>query len=119
MRRENFGCVLVCEADKLVGIFTERDLMCRVLAVGKPLTMPIADVMTPGPETVQPQDAIRVAVRKMKAGGHRHLPVVDEIGRPVGLLSVKRVVHYLVEHYPHAVYNQPPPGQVPDSPEGA
>jgi CBS domain-containing protein len=114
MRRENIGCVLVCEAEKLVGIFTERDL-----AVGKPLSLPVADVMTPNPETVQPQDAIRVAVRKMKAGGHRHLPVVDEMNRPVGVLSVKRVVHYLVEHYPAAVYNQPPPGQVPDSPEGA
>jgi CBS domain-containing protein len=119
MRRENFGCVLVCDGERLVGIFTERDLMCRVLAVGKPLTAPIAEVMTPNPETVQPGDAIRVAVRKMKAGGHRHLPVVDEMNRPVGLLSVKRVVHYLVEHYPAAVYNQSPPGQVPDSPEGA
>jgi CBS domain-containing protein len=119
MRRENFGCVLVCDAERLVGIFTERDLMCRVLAVGKSLTVSIAEVMTPDPETVQPQDAIRVAVRKMKAGGHRHLPVVDEMNRPVGVLSVKRVVHYLVEHYPAAVYNQPPPGQVPDSPEGA
>jgi len=119
MRRENIGCVLVCDAERLVGIFTERDLMCRVLAVGKPLTLPVADVMTPDPEAVQPADAIRVAVRKMKAGGHRHLPVVDEMGRPVGVLSVKRVVHYLVEHYPAAIYNQPPPGQHPDSPEGA
>jgi CBS-domain-containing membrane protein len=55
----------------------------------------------------------------MKSGGHRHLPVVDETGRPVGMVSAKGVVHYLVEHYPAAVYNQPPPGQVPDSPEGA
>ena len=75
--------------------------------------------MTPDPETVAPRDPIRLAVRKMKAGGHRHLPVVDEAGRPVGIVSVKGVVQYLVEHYPAAVYNQPPPGQVPDSPEGA
>ena len=119
MRRENMGCVLVCDGEKLIGIFTERDLMCRVLAVGKPLNLTIAEVMTPEPVTVLPTDPIRVAVRKMKAGGHRHLPVVDENSRPVGVLSVKRVVHYLVEHYPAAVYNQPPPGQHPDSPEGA
>jgi CBS domain-containing protein len=119
MRQENVGCVLVCDAGRLVGLFTERDLMCRVLAVGKPLTLPIAEVMTPDPVTVLPADTIRVAVRKMKAGGHRHLPVVDENSRPVGILSVKRVVRYLVEHYPAAVYNQPPPGQHPDSPEGA
>jgi CBS domain-containing protein len=119
MRRENVGCVLVTDADRLVGLFTERDLMCRVLAVGKALTLSVADVMTPEPVTVLPTDPIRVAVRKMKAGGHRHLPVVDENGRPVGVLSVKRVVQYLVEHYPAAVYNQPPRGQVPDTPEGA
>ena len=121
MRRDNVGCVLVCDADadRLVGLFTERDLMTRVLAVGKPLSHPVADVMTTEPETVSPKDPIRLAVRKMKSGGHRHLPVVDEAGRPVGIVSVKRVVRYLVEHYPAAVYNQPPPGQVPDSPEGA
>jgi CBS domain-containing protein len=119
MRRENIGCVLVCDAGRLAGLFTERDLMCRVLAVGKPLSMSIAEVMTPEPVTVLPRDPIRIALRKMKAGGHRHLPVIDDDSRPVGLLSVKRVVRYLVEHYPAAVYNQPPPGQLPDSPEGA
>src|SRR5262245_40387211 len=119
MRRDNSGCVLVCDASQLVGLFTERDLMCRVLAVGKTLTVPIADVMTTEPVTVGPNDPIRVALRRMESGGHRHLPVVDESNRPVGILSVKHVVHYLVEHYPSAVYNQPPPGQVPETAEGA
>jgi CBS domain-containing protein len=119
MRRDNVGCVLVCDGERLVGLFTERDLMTRVLAVGKPLTHPVADVMTTEPETVSPKDPIRLAVRKMKLGGHRHLPVVDDANRPVGIVSAKGVVRYLVEHYPAAVYNQPPPGQVPDSPEGA
>lgn len=119
MRRDNVGCVLVCDDGRLVGLFTERDLMTRVLAVGKALDLPVSDVMTPDPVTVQPRDPIKLAVRRMEAGGHRHLPVVDEANRPVGILSVKRVVHYLVEHYPSAVYNQPPPGQPPDAPEGA
>jgi len=119
MRREKVGCVLVCEGGKLVGLFTERDLMGRVLAVGKALDLPIADVMTPDPETVSPKDPIRVAVRKMKAGGHRHLPVVDDDHRPIGVLSVKRVVRYLVEHYPAAVFNQPHTDLAPETAEGA
>jgi CBS domain-containing protein len=121
MRRESVGCVLVCDREgKLLGLFTERDLMCRVLAVGKSLNLPISEVMTPEPVTVKPKDSIRIAVRTMKSGGYRHLPVVDDERRPVGILSVKRVVHYLVEHYPAAIYNQPPePGSAPASAEGA
>jgi len=120
MRREKVGSLLVCQDDRVVGIFTERDLMCRALAAGKPLSAPVADVMTPDPVTVLPKDPIAVAVRRMETGGYRHLPVVDEQGRPLGMLSVKRIVHYLVEHFPATVYNLPPdPAAVPDEREGA
>lgn len=120
MRREQVGCVLICEGEKLVGIFTERDLMRRVMAAGKPLTVPVSECMTPGPVVVHPKDPIAAAVRLMETGGYRHLPVVDESGRPVGVLSVKRIVHYLVEHFPATVYNLPPdPAAVPNEREGA
>jgi CBS domain-containing protein len=120
MRRDGVGCVLVCEAGKLVGIFTERDLMRRVLAGNQPLTTPVAQVMTREPITVLAQQAIGIAVQFMEEGGYRHLPVVDEKGAPVGILSVKRIVHYLVEHFPGTVYNLPPdPGAVQHEREGA
>jgi CBS domain-containing protein len=120
MRRENVGCLLVCEHDRLVGIFTERDLMRRVLALGKPLTLKLADCMTPDPASVEAKEPIGAAVRRMEEGGYRHLPVVDDQHKPVGLLSVKRIVHYLVEHFPGTVYNLPPdPGAVHKQPEGA
>ena len=120
MRRERVGCLLVCEGARVVGIFTERDLMRRVLAAGRPLTLPVAECMTPNPVSVHPKDPIGVAVRRMEEGGYRHLPVVDEGGRPVGVLSVKRIVHYLVEHFPGTVYNLPPdPGAVSQEREGA
>src|SRR4051794_33136481 len=110
MRQKKVGCILVCEQRRLVGVFTERDLMHRVLAVGKPLSTLIADCMTPEPVVVKWKDPIGLAVRMMEEGGYRHLPVVDEAGRPVGILSVKRIVHYLVEHFPATVYNLPPDG---------
>jgi CBS domain-containing protein len=120
MRQESVGCLLVCEGRKVVGIFTERDLMRRVLAEGKPLSLTVRECMTPDPVTVHPKDPITAAVRRMEEGGYRHLPVVDEKGRPVGVLSVKRIVHYLVEHFPSTVYNLPPdPGVVPQEREGA
>src|SRR5262249_54560651 len=97
-----------------------RDLMRRVLAAAQPLTLPVGQFMTTNPVTVQAKDPIAVAVRRMEEGGYRHLPVVDEKGRPVGMLSVKRIVHYMVEHFPTTVFNQPPdPTAVPKSPEGA
>lgn len=120
MRQEKVGCVLVCAGNRVLGIFTERDLMRRVLADNKPLSQPVEEVMTPNPVSVHPKDPIGKAVRRMEEGGYRHLPVVDEAGRAIGILSVKRIVHYLVEHFPTTVYNLPPnPGAVPQEREGA
>src|SRR5262245_42186020 len=77
MRSKSVGCVLVCLAGKIVGIFTERDLMRRVMSQDKPLSTPISECMTPAPVTVDSKDPIGVAVRRMEEGGYRHLPVVQ------------------------------------------
>ena len=120
MRQEKVGCLLVCEGEKLVGILTERDLMRRVLAAGKPLTSALAECMTPHPVVVDRKEPVGAVIRRMEEGGYRHLPVVDEGGHVVGILSVKRIVHYLVEHFPSTVYNLPPdPAAVPHEAEGA
>jgi signal-transduction protein with cAMP-binding, CBS, and nucleotidyltransferase domain len=120
MRQHQVGCVLVCRAEELLGIFTERDLLRRVLAAGQPLTLPVSACMTPNPIVVDPKESISTAIKRMEEGGYRHLPVVDPLGRPLGVLSVKRIVHYLAEHFPSTIYNQPPdPSVVPLEPEGA
>jgi CBS domain-containing protein len=120
MRRQRVGCILVCDGDRLLGIFTERDLMRRVLAAGQPLSLPVSACMTANPVVVHPKESIATAVRRMEEGGYRHLPVVDPAGQPLGVLSVKRIVHYLAEHFPSTIYNQPPdPSAFPLEPEGA
>jgi len=120
MRQRGGGCVLVCEDGLLVGIFTERDLLRRVLAQGWSLEVPLAECMTHDPVTVELADAIGAAVRHMREGGYRHLPVVDGAGRAVGILSVKRIVHYVVEHFPSTIYCLPPdPNLYPVTREGA
>jgi CBS domain-containing protein len=108
MRDKRVGCVLVCVDRRVVGIFTERDLIRRVMAEARPMTLTVAECMTPDPVTVHPKDPISCAVKRMQQGGYRHLPVVGTDGRPVGILSVKRIVHYLVEHFPGSVYNHRP-----------
>ena len=120
MREHNVGCLLITDAGCVVGVFTERDLLVRVLAPGCSLDLPIRECMTAPPVTVSPKDSVRTAVRRMQKGGYRHLPVVDESGHPVGVLSARRVVHYLVEHFPGLVFNLPPdPNRFPAAPEGA
>jgi CBS domain-containing protein len=119
MRTWNVGCLLVTEFGRVVGIFTERDLLTRVLAPGRSLETPMRQCMTEKPVTVSPKDSVRTVIKRMQKGGYRHLPVVDEAGRPVGVLSARRVVHYLVEHFPALVFNLPPdPNRYPESPEG-
>jgi CBS domain-containing protein len=120
MRQEQVGCLLVVDGEELVGIFTERDLLKKVLARGEPLSTPLRTVMTAEPVSVNVLDPVRTAVERMQAGGYRHVPVVDEGNRPVGVLSAKRIIRYLAEHFPTTVYNQPPdPHRVPDAPDGA
>lgn len=120
LRQHRIGSLLVVDGELLVGIFTERDLLTRVLAAHRPMTTIVKSVMTPDPVTVLANESIRTAVKRMQNGGYRHLPVVDERQRPIGVVSAKRIIRYLVEHFPAIVYNQPPdPKQVPDSAEGA
>ena len=120
MRQCRVGCLLICQGESLVGIFTERDLMRRVLAAGKALTAPVGLYMTPDPVTVGLKEPINLALKLMEQGGYRHLPVIDVCGRPVGVLSVKRIVHYLAEHFPATIYNLPPdPNIFPLHAEGA
>ncbi len=119
MREKKVGCVLVCEQRRIVGIFTERDLLRRILSAGKSFDTPMRDCMTADPVTVHPRDSISCAINRMQRGGYRHLPVVVD-DKPVGILSVRRIVHYVVEHFPTMVYNLPPhlPGRLPTR-EGA
>jgi len=120
MRQASTGCILVCEGLALRGLFTERDLVKRVLATGADLDQPVREYMTVRPVTVRQSAAIGLTIRTMVEGHYRHLPVVDDQGEPIGILSVKGIVQYLVDHIPAAVYNLPPrPGQVEQAREGA
>jgi CBS domain-containing protein len=109
MREKRAGCIIVVDdAGKAAGVFTERDLIKRVLKPQKPLSTPLASVMTAAPRTLTPTDSAAHALKQFHHGRARHLPVVDEEGKPTGVISVKRLIHYLAESCPEAVYNIPP-----------
>lgn len=100
---------MISEGSELVGVFTERDLLQRVLGPGIDPSQSIRTVMTPDPVTIKTDDWIQTAILRMGENDCRHLPVLDvRDSRPVGILSVKRIVHYLVQHFPRAIYTLPP-----------
>ena len=87
MAARNVGAIVVIEDDRLVGIFTERDVVFRVVAPGlDPEATVLAEVMTPDPSTVPPQKPFGYALFVMHREGFRHLPVVED-GRVVGIVS--------------------------------
>src|SRR5262245_52278138 len=86
MRHKQLSCVLVVEHGQLVGVFTERDVVTKVAAT--PLDVdqvPLQEVMQPEPDCLRLDDALVDAVHQMYLGAYRHVPVVDEQGRPTGL----------------------------------
>ena len=106
MREHHVGCILAVEDERLVGILTERDLLLKL--EGGDLSRPVRDLMTSNPEVLHPDDPIVYALHRMSVGGYRHVPLVDERGRPVGMLSVKDIVHYVVSFFVSDVLTLPP-----------
>ena len=89
MDREKVGAVLVTDGGRLDGIFTERDALGRVLAKQlDPETTQLAEVMTADPTTIGPDASAIEALRLMRDGGFRHLPIVDQ-GRLIGIVSLR------------------------------
>jgi CBS domain-containing protein len=103
------GVLAVDGQGRLRGIFTERDVLTRI--VGKGLdarTTPLKAVMTPNPEALSASHRVAYAVHCMSVAGYRTVPLVDEEGRPVGVVTVSDVIRWLAHLFPEAVLNLPP-----------
>jgi CBS domain-containing protein len=124
MRDKQLSCVLVVEQGRLVGVFTERDAV-TVLAGAPPESarVPLREVMRPDPDCLGLDDVLMDAVHQMHLGAYRHVPVVDEQGRPTALVSMQAVVEALVEAFPQELGNLPPTpahsAEKAPTPEGA
>ncbi len=106
MQEHAIGAILIVEHDKLVGIVTERDLMMKVLGSGgDPAKRAVREIMTPDPQTLMREDQIAYLLNAMRVGGFRHVPIVDESGRPTNLISLRDVLAYIVDNFPAEVIN--------------
>jgi CBS domain-containing protein len=96
MNERRVGAVLVLDGERLVGIFTERDVLRAFAQFGAEGAQRVADWMTPNPETIESSESTGQAAALMIHGGFRHLPVVDA-GRPVGIVSIRDLMGLVLE----------------------
>lgn len=99
MKRSKVGALLVVEDERLIGIFTERDAVYRVMAQNRdPRRTRLSEVMTPEPKTVAPDESFGYALLMMHENGFRHAPVVKD-GRPVGVVSARHALDPELEEF--------------------
>lgn len=103
------GVLIIAPDGRLTGIFTERDLLTRVVGQNlDPRATTLGAVMTRDPEALTPQDRVCYAVNRMSVAGYRTIPLVDEAGRPVGIVTVHDFIKWLAHLFPEAVLNLRP-----------
>jgi CBS domain-containing protein len=99
MAARSVGALLVVEADRLLGIFTERDVVFRVVACGlDSAATPISEVMTRNPKTIAPDKSFGLAMLLMYENGFRHLPVVEK-DVPIGIVSSRSALDPELEEF--------------------
>lgn len=98
MKERASDCALVIAQDKLIGIFTERDFLYRVMAERRsPAMTRIAEVMTPDPQALRPGDSVAYAINCMVTRGFRNIPVVDDQGQAIAILDVRDIIQHITE----------------------
>ena len=122
MKKDEGGCAIVCEGERVVGIFTERDLLNKIVGAeaGAEIDMqgPVNDWMSPVVSTLTPEATIGDAVSLMNEKSFRNIPLVKD-DKLVGSISVFDVIFYLAESYPKETMNLPPmPDQIMVKEEG-
>ena len=104
------GAAPVVEGDSLRGIFSERDVLNKILnrRVGDLDVISVKEFMIADPQTAQPEETLNTAILYMAQGNYRHVPIVDTENRLLGMVSIRDVISYLVEKFPQEVLTLPP-----------
>jgi CBS domain-containing protein len=105
MNSRHIGCVLVEQDGAVVGIFTERDVLNRVTSDLSALDRPVSEVMTPNPETVHEDETVAYALHAMSVHGYRHLPVANDQGQAISIISARDVLRLLSDRFASAEAN--------------
>ena len=97
MNEQGIGCCFVIDGgESIVGVFSERDALLRLgNQASEQWDTPISQFMTPNPESLKESAKIAFAVHQMDLGHYRHLPILDDEEKAVGVISVRDILRYL------------------------
>ena len=119
MQENQSAYIVVADGKRVVGMFTESDVVRNILGKDVDWGRPIRDFMTPEPVVLRPDDTVGKAIDAMAENNFYHIPLVSEQQKLTGVLSVRTLIRFLAEFYPGEVYNLPPnPHQVAQTAEG-
>ncbi len=121
LQNRSIGCLLVEENNKLVGIMTERDILLKITGKGMDLSKKVvASFMSLNPEYLKKEDAVAYALNIMVFSGFRHVPIVDDNKKSIGVVSLVDIVQQVAYALGDEVLNLPPlpQRQGVDRPEG-
>ena len=96
MKNSNSGCALVVDGGKLVGIFTEHDVLKRMTSAGDLAAVSVKELMSPNPETLNEKDSVAEALNKMSLGRYRHIPFKKADGS-YAVASIRSVLKYIAQ----------------------
>ena len=116
LQQEKQNCLLITDRNELKGILTERDILLKVTGKGFDLDLATVDeFMTEDPEYLTPEDPLAYALNKMHIGGFRHVPIVNDLMKPVGLISISNIISTIADYFSMEIINLPPLERIVDS----
>lgn len=119
MQKHRSGYIVIAKDKKVVGIFTEIDVVQKIVENNIDWNRPVSDFMTKEPPILCMQDSVGQAIDVMGAKRLYHIPLVDEGQELVNVISVRTLIRFLAEFYPTEIYNLPPtPFQIMETQEG-
>ncbi len=109
LQDKHLAAVVLEKEGKMTGIFTERDILTKVVGYRLDLDKePVSKYMTADPDALHPEDSLAFALNKMTSGGFRHIPIIDESNKVLSVISMLAIINHLGHYYFDEVMNLPP-----------
>jgi len=109
IQKQHVGCILLENDNKISGIFTERDIVQKIVGNRHNLEKEyVKGYMTIRPDVLHQNDAIGFALNKMIEGGYRHIPIINDLKKPIGVISMQDIINHLGDYFYEDIKNLPP-----------